>query len=361
MNNRNFGLDLLRSLAILFVLYEHGLPILRPALSPSTYEFLKLFIFDGVSFFFVLSGFLIGRILFREFTETQNLMRSLGKFWINRWMRTLPAYLVVLIFLVLIERRFTWETFEYFFFIQNLTGPHPTFFPEAWSLAVEEWFYLSSPLIFIFYLKTHFKPRHAFLLTALSLGLFSIALRAYLPSVENETQWDEQIKKVLIFRFDAMMLGFLAAWMFHRPIWDRIQKIWPIGLSLIVIQRVLQWKFNTFYGDWPFYYNNLSLLLVGLGTLLCLPKIYGLSHPRIRYLSQCITYISLISYSLYLLNLSIIRTHIIPRLHNKLLPQLNEYPWLEFTLYLVLCFGLASVLRQLIEKPFIELRDKLKK
>ena len=59
---RVYGLDILRAFAILFVVYGHGCFILGKMVDP---KWIVFPIFDGVSLFFVLSGFLIGGILIR--------------------------------------------------------------------------------------------------------------------------------------------------------------------------------------------------------------------------------------------------------------------------------------------------------
>jgi len=61
-SSRIFGLDVLRALAILFVIFQHAGNYLPEVLKQNY----NVFIFDGVSIFFVLSGFLIGKILDRE-------------------------------------------------------------------------------------------------------------------------------------------------------------------------------------------------------------------------------------------------------------------------------------------------------
>ena len=69
--NRIYGLDILRAFAILFVVVGHGKHLL-----PDKYSKIHSYIvFDGVSIFFVLSGFLIGGILLKILRE-QELNRT---------------------------------------------------------------------------------------------------------------------------------------------------------------------------------------------------------------------------------------------------------------------------------------------
>ena len=143
---RQAGLDIFRSIAILVVVLGHGLPLLQAANTAFPYIPLP----DGVEMFFVLSGFLIGQILLRvPVFDTTNLLH----FWSRRWLRTLPAYYVILILNIVLSKvhligssadAITWH---FWVFTQNLAWHFQGFFWESWSLAVEEWFYLLFPLI----------------------------------------------------------------------------------------------------------------------------------------------------------------------------------------------------------------------
>jgi peptidoglycan/LPS O-acetylase OafA/YrhL len=102
----------------------------------------------GVDLFFVLSGWLIGNLYWREharFGEVQLL-----RFWSRRWLRTIPPYLAALALswlAVKLERRepFDWG---YLLFIQNYYQRIP-FFLVSWSLCIEEHFYLFVPLLLL--------------------------------------------------------------------------------------------------------------------------------------------------------------------------------------------------------------------
>ncbi len=88
---RIYGLDILRVIAISTVVIAHSAIMLPEHIGKYFYEHM----IDGVSIFFVLSGFLIGKILLKYINETRFNFLNLLDFWIRRWFRTLPAFFVV--------------------------------------------------------------------------------------------------------------------------------------------------------------------------------------------------------------------------------------------------------------------------
>lgn len=152
------GIDGLRSIAVLMVLAYHlQLPFAKGGLL-------------GVTVFFVISGFLITRILVSELDSTHTV--DLKKFWIRRVRRLLPAVLAmaaVLIFVSAVWNRvlFTkacsdllsaifcynnWhQIFRNISYFENAGMPSPL--THCWSLAVEAQFYLLYPLLLIFFAK----------------------------------------------------------------------------------------------------------------------------------------------------------------------------------------------------------------
>ena len=88
MVKRNFGLDLCRAIAIIMVIISH----IRGYFSRYFYvDFLGINGFFAVELFFVLSGFLIGKIIIKDLVVSEN--KDLKKFYLRRWFRTLPALL----------------------------------------------------------------------------------------------------------------------------------------------------------------------------------------------------------------------------------------------------------------------------
>ena len=141
---RSTVLDQLRSCAILLVITFHIVqmsPIPLSGLAGVTQYGAY-----GVDLFFILSGWLIGGIYWRE-------MKAFGqvdtrRFWLRRWMRTLPSYFAALVLSWLAVywmrgERFDWH---YVLFMQNYYERIP-FFLVSWSLCIEEHFYLAAPLV----------------------------------------------------------------------------------------------------------------------------------------------------------------------------------------------------------------------
>ena len=109
---------------------------------------------DGVELFFVLSGFLIGGIIIKEFqNNTAFGIKQIFHFWKRRWFRTLPNYYlilllnVIIVYFGIIKEDFLQFNWKFFFFLQNFAHHFYGFFWESWSLSIEEWFYLLFPII----------------------------------------------------------------------------------------------------------------------------------------------------------------------------------------------------------------------
>src|SRR3954470_1290301 len=199
MRQRKVGLDVVRAVAILLVLAGHFLFAYTESVSPGL-----LFVFGalGVEIFFVLSGYLIGGILLGAIKANGNVVTPglIGNFWYRRWMRTIPNYLLFLAVYALIERPgFGVRRYAaYLLFAQNLRRPMPNFFIVSWSLTVEEWFYITLPvLIFVLYRVTGRQVRGAFLGAVAVLLLTPLAVRLYLAPGR---QWDLWARKVVVMR-----------------------------------------------------------------------------------------------------------------------------------------------------------------
>jgi peptidoglycan/LPS O-acetylase OafA/YrhL len=362
-NKRIYGLDILRALAILFVVIGHGGVYL-----PERTQILSDFItFDGVSIFFVLSGFLIGSILIKLLDKNQATIKTLFNFWIRRWMRTLPNY-YLLLFLLLMVLPFLFyggmsnplKNIKYLLFLQNLNSPHPHFFEESWSLCVEEWFYLIVPIV-IFFLVGFIKisVKNVVLIVAFGLILASMIFR-YIKytSIPINTfgDWDMNIRKQVFTRLDSNMFGMVGAYIsyYYRDAWIKYKlPLLIIGIVILLVQRYID--FGDGYG---IYMCVFSFSLVSLGVLFLLPFFSGYKNGS-GFIYKFFTFISIISYSMYLLNYSLFSEygrHLLDYFsltgYNLILVQ---YIW--YWLFVILG---SFILYKFYEKPMMDLREKFK-
>jgi peptidoglycan/LPS O-acetylase OafA/YrhL len=146
MTQRNPNLDLVRAIAIVMVLIFHAPADLGPLI-----PVLKSHGSLGVNLFFVLSGLLVGRIYLAESAGPQF---QVTRFWLRRWLRTVPPYIAVLGLWSAahaIRGQSPVPPWPYLAFLQNyLSDPYMNEMPFSWSLCVEEHFYLLLPLLGLF-------------------------------------------------------------------------------------------------------------------------------------------------------------------------------------------------------------------
>ncbi len=234
-------------MAIIFVMLVHG----NVFLPERVQGIINLFTFDGVSIFFVLSGFLIGRIIIKNLLSEDLSFSQLRSFWIRRWFRTLPNYFLVLIVLTFIaffeakDIRVS-EHGSYFVFLQNFAYPHPAFFPEAWSLSVEEWFYLLFPLLLFGLIKLGMmKPINGFLWLAILVFLLCHLYRyqqLQQYNVNSFELWDDHLRKQVASRLDSIMVGVMAAWfaLKRSKFWKaNAMKLFMVGITLFIMMKCI--------------------------------------------------------------------------------------------------------------------------
>lgn len=349
---RNFGLDLLRFIAIFTVLVSHSITVL-----PQKYYFVHKFITDGVLIFFVLSGFLIGRILIRDFKEDISF-RKIFNFWKRRWWRTLPAYfftiIIILVVSFLSQKSINLEyLFKSLIFVQNFTYHSAEFFPESWSLSIEEWFYLILPVIlfFIFFISKK-TIRKTILIAFIIILLASILIRYYIfynTEINSIQLWDQNLRSPVITRLDSILIGVLGAWFYHfkRSFFDSKKGIlFILGIILFLTNKI----FFDYFIVYDFYTCVLYFSIMPLSILLMVPKFYHMKETKLLYFNNVITKGSLISYSMYLINLTIISTLILQPLKISI--------WFKFILFWFLTSTLSILMYKYVEQPFLKLRDK---
>lgn len=356
---RNSWLDICRSLAIIMVLLSHGRHFLTPAWDNAAA--FRIGGFLGVELFFVLSGFLIGRIAERCFMQTPKGQTWVSKFLMRRWLRTLPNYYLFLIinaFLIAsaIAPGNLADLIPFAIFAQNLAWPSPPTFGEAWSLAVEEVFYLVFPLGLYFIDKLDADRRKVFL--AVSIGLLLMPLMARWGAVSlSAPTWDGGIRKVVAFRLDALITGVLAGWLVQElQLQERVRSaFFSVAAALVMLAVIiLFFRLEQTLNDSDF--SRIWLFpLVSLGCAMTILSGIGTRRPP-ACLDRTANYCARQSYALYLAHMPVL--HVI--LHFSGSTPVNDGfgAFIRWMTFIVGSLLVAAVVERMVERPILEWRDR---
>lgn len=351
---RNFGLDIIRSFAIIMVLIGHVIP--DNTANKFLLSFAYLFRGCGVELFFVLSGFLIGKILINLF-QKEDYKLHIKTFYVRRWLRTLPLYYsVLLIYLILYKfahpdlNIFSGFYLKYFVFIQNFDIRHFHFFNQSWSLSVEEWFYLLLPLIFLV-LHTHkIKPEDLYKILLKIIIVIVITKFFYIWAV-NPTM-DFGVRRFIPLRYDSLLVGVLFACLKinNKEIYDKFLTPKAVFISLFLITILIFYQAGNYLFK-ALYYSILSFSLI-------IPVIFFENNgfinqklPKYFLIKTFFEKTSIYSYSIYLFHLAIMFSY------DTLFKNFYQSPLLIAAYFLTLYLTGALVYRY-FEKPIMNLREK---
>lgn len=355
---RNIGLDLVRAVAIILVMISHG-RIFQPDhhfnISGFEFDYLPLMSiggFLGVELFFVLSGYLIGDILYRIFQQDKVKLNDLFRFLKRRWIRTLPNYFLFVLLLLLIgfmKQGSVPGFWRYLLFLQNFDRTHLYLFPVSWSLSIEEWFYLLSPFLMLL-TGLVFKKNAPVATALLMILLFNITRIGNYFSAHPDWSFS---RSVVLLRLDAIAYGvLLVSLRNHFRAWfERNSKtLLLIGASMTVVLS-LRYFASCILGRNNFFDQTLLFTLVDIGFVLMLP---GAEKLKLRSagLKNMIERISLWSYSLYLIHVSIVI--------DGLLLWSGHIHWtIQYAAYVLLSFLLAALCYRYYESSFLRWRERI--
>ena len=350
--NRHYGLDVVRASSLIIILIVHCMIFV------GKYYKLSAFVYFGVlavELFFALSGFLIGTIILK-IIQQEFSFKTLVTFWLKRWMRTLPAYFVVIAFIMFFHEKIF---FSFFFFLQNYVPDELHIFPVSWTISLEEWFYLTFPiLLFTLYKLFHTKlsPKRIFLLTTLIYIIVPLFLRAWTLSHFSDSHWDLYLRKRIFIRFDTIGYGLLLAWInyYYKPfLYKKSIKNLSLVLSA-VLMLMTWWLYNSsvdiFNGG--LNWSNTLGVFPGVNLVCAFAIVYALSFetPKNKSFATIMTTISILSYSLYLVHYQFFR------FFAKKSSNETE-AWLYMTLAIFITFSVGFILNITVEKYFINKRN----
>jgi len=334
LQTRIYYLDVLRALAIMMVFTAHSVLSFGAPASIAGLQFGGA----GVDLFFLLSGWLIGSQLFAEKTKFKNI--DIKRFWIRRWMRTLPAYYVVLLATVA-QLMLTKDSFKdplpYFFFFQNYDYPL-TYFYISWSLSVEEQFYLAvAPLlVLIFKCKVPYQS-------------FALIILLLTPSLFRYLGWFDTVVETHV-RWDCCLMGvFLAHTSYYHPkLWATATKLKNPFAIIGSLSLVMFFYYRWFPPSNDYADPSFLLLALVFGSLVFFAVNTPVFTKPFGY--RLIMHISTRSYSIYLLHPEALA------LCRKFAADMGFI--VHFTAALLITLIIAEILFRFIEIPFIKLRSK---
>ncbi len=359
-SSRIAGLDTLRALAIVLVLLFHYRVFVAntPSLGwPGQVGWM------GVDLFFVLSGYLIAQ----QVLKGDSSRLSLRGFWARRALRTWPLFWLVL------AVYFCWpgglggkEPFplwRFLTFTQNIGLQPGTTFSHAWSLCVEEQFYLLLPLGVVLLSRLRLGLRGAWALLA-GLSLLAVVARGWAwwhfgrepgGSILGYYSW---LYYATWCRFDEFLPGIAVALVQHRhpQLWRALQQR-PWGLSLLALLAAVGAVWLALAGD---YQEG-----VGMGVWLSVPGYALIAWAFALAVVAALTPGSALarwqvpgaaalarwSYAIYL-------SH---RIVGELLKRAGDGQWSPMALFLLAMAGsvlVGWVLHRLVERPVLRWRDR---
>ncbi|MBV9125436.1 MAG: acyltransferase [Planctomycetes bacterium] len=337
-------LDGLRGLAILAVMVYH-----------SGQRFLLPGGFLGVDVFFVLSGFLITILLLQD-QQRRGSIRLLH-FYLRRVRRLLPALLVMLTACCL----FAWfrtkpdRAREIYRAVLLTLGYGANWawcwslrldlLSHAWSLSLEEQFYLLWPALLWFLL--HFKVRLRSVAVLMILGILGTALLRGVVWLHA----GPRAASLLATRADALLAGCLVGWLTfsqclpRAPAPRRVVHVLGGVSALVLVYLGMRGQ----EGAGFFYLGGFTLVAgtaaLGIAALMSEP-------PRLitRLLSTPVLVgTGRISYGLYLWHFPLLS--FVPKVMHSLIPLTRQVPSLDWVVAFLLAFGAATLSYYFVELP----------
>jgi peptidoglycan/LPS O-acetylase OafA/YrhL len=343
------ALDLLRGTAALSVAVPHFIMLNSAADWAETVSVL------AVEVFFVLSGFVLGPQILRCLHSGQ--AGDLGIFLARRWMRTIPPYLFALALISTIVGHVELaDLARYALYVENVFSQHNVndYFPVAWSLSIEEWFYVAFPglLMTAAWCFRNNRDGFAVVVALCFIGMITL-LRLLFGNLDD---WGASVRRVAAFRVDSIAYGFLLYMLVRR--WARSASDWraavfnPLAAAALFIvaasfAAVLMWRIEAVQSHGAETLFPFVAAGFGISAILLAYSARNV-FQRSSWLTECCTFLGRVSYSLYLFHLSVAMT-IAPHLAGLSVA-------LQVAVYLGICLALSAVFYHVFERPILAMR-----
>ena len=363
--NRLAELDLLRGVAVVLVLLRH--PVLPPekaGILATPDRLLMSFSWLGVDMFLVLSGFLIGGLLFSEFHRYGTI--EVKRFLIRRGLKIYPAYIAFILYALQFYYRHEHVSLTQaisvfkpnYFHIQNY---RPSPMHHTWTLALEEHFYLMLPLLTGLLVKIGRMKWMPSIALACMIVCNLLRWRLLGKPFENATHaWPTHL------RADSLFFGVLLAYYVHLdpgrliPLMKKPAVLAMVGFVMLLPAAWIPFEHPAI---WTI---GFTIAYLGCGCILLAAVSVQYHSPAARrFLSgqfcRLLCFIGFYSYSIYLwhtvLGVAPVANWIYQGRFDRLPTTIR---WIVATgVYMAIAITAGAIMALLIERPFLSLRDRL--
>ena len=313
----------------------------------------------GVDLFFVLSGFLVSGLLFREFQETERVQA--GRFLLRRGFKIYPQFylmtaVTIVATLLMGTTLHTKSVIAEVLFVQNYIGG---LWAHTWSLAVEEHFYLLL-VVLVAFLARRTREQNPFHVLAKAIPIICVIVLA--ARVATWLMYPRMSDYTHIFpshlRMDSLLMGVLLSY-YHvfrtadLVEWMRRASGWIAPVSVLCLSPITVLEQSD-----PFVYTvGFSLVAVGFALLLLIVLYPAKRSPQPTFLSQALARLGQVSYAFYLWHgpILFVDDRVLARVMTK---GITISVWTNLVLTLVVTVLVAFCTTWLIEQPFLRLRDR---
>lgn len=350
--NRLRELDFLRGIAIILVIFRHQL----------LFDFLKTMGWIGVDLFFVLSGFLVSGLLFKEHLKFGSINPKL--FLIRRGFKIYPIYYLSLVIYILPKLFFNKVEFQKtvydLIFVQNYALGWGYLYRPSWSLAVEEHFYfgLAFLLWFIFNKKIISFKGNINGISNFEKFILLILFATLVMRFVSNSFYTEDIRQFTMthLRIDSLFFGVLIAYWYHFK-QEKLVTFYHNHQSILLIFAFSILSFTPFVEPINSFFVKtigFTLLFMAFGILLVHFLVNKKVNRQINNIftkkgADFVSKIGFCSYSIYVIHTFIIMCVNILHFKNR------------FLSFAIVFFGsvfIGFVMTYAVEKFFLNYRDR---